>query len=95
MNLELKRTKDILKELGEKKSTDQILVGFAAESENLTENALKKFEKKNLDFICANNISVTGDDDTEILILGNGAEIKLNGSKFSVAHQILDIVLKK
>ena len=94
LNLELKRTKDILKELGEKKNRDQILIGFAAESENLKENALKKIKKKNLDFICANNLNVSGKDDTEILVLGEGKEIKLIGSKFSVAHQIIDIILK-
>lgn len=94
MNLELKRTKDILKELGEKKTSAQILIGFAAESENLKENALTKIKKKNLDFICANNLNVSGKDDTEILVLGEGKEIKLIGSKFSVAHQIIDLILK-
>ncbi len=93
--LELMRTTDILKELGEKKDDKQILVGFAAESENLKENALLKIKKKNLNFICANNINVSGKDDTEILILGEDIETKLSGNKFSVAHQILDNVLNK
>jgi phosphopantothenoylcysteine decarboxylase/phosphopantothenate--cysteine ligase len=95
LNLELRRTKDILKELGEIKNCKQILVGFAAESENLKQNALKKIKKKNLDFICANNLSVSGKNDTEILVLGDGMEVKLNGNKFSVAHQVLDITLNK
>ncbi len=93
LNLELKRTKDILAELGGKKTKDQILVGFAAESENIKENALNKIKKKNLDFICANNLNVSGKDDTEILVLDKGKEIKLNGNKFSVAHQIIDTIL--
>ncbi len=93
LNLELKRTKDILAELGGKKTKDQILVGFAAESENLKENALIKIKKKNLDFICANNLNVSGKDDTEILVLGKGSETKLIGSKFSVAHKIIDTIL--
>lgn len=95
LNLELKRTKDILKELGEKKTSDQILVGFAAESEDIKENALQKIKKKNLDFICANNLNVSGKDDTEILVLSKGTEIKLIGSKFSAAHQIIDVILKE
>ena len=95
LNLELKRTKDILKELGEKKDDKQILVGFAAESENLKENAMLKIKKKNLDFICANNLNVSGKNDTEILVLGDGTEVKLNGNKFSIAHQILDTMLNK
>ena len=95
LNLELRRTKDILKELGEKKTSNQILVGFAAESENLKENALKKIKKKNLDLVCANNLNVSGKENTEILVLGEGTEIKLIGNKFSVAHQIIDIILKE
>lgn len=94
LNLELKRTKDILEELGKRKNKDQVLVGFAAESEDIKKNALQKIEKKNLDFICANNLNVSGKDDTEILVLGEGTEIKLIGNKFSVAHQIIDIILK-
>ena len=95
LNLELRRTKDILKELGEKKTSNQILIGFAAESENLKENALLKIKKKNLDFVCANNLNVSGKENTEILVLGEGTEIKLIGNKFSVAHQIIDIILKE
>lgn len=94
LNLELKRTKDILKELGEKKTSAQILIGFAAESEDIKKNALQKIKRKNLDFICANNLNVSGKDDTEILVLGEGTETKLIGNKFSVAHQIIDIILK-
>ena len=50
------RDRDILFELGKNKK-NQILVGFAAESQNLIENAVKKLDKKNLDFIVANDIS--------------------------------------
>ncbi|WP_100404528.1 bifunctional phosphopantothenoylcysteine decarboxylase/phosphopantothenate--cysteine ligase CoaBC [Bacillus solitudinis] len=57
--IEMERTIDILKTLGEKKNK-QILVGFAAESEHLERYALEKLEKKNLDLIVANNISVEG-----------------------------------
>lgn len=57
MNLELKKTKDILKYLGGMKE-DKILVGFAAESTNMEEFAKEKLKKKNLDFIVANNITM-------------------------------------
>lgn len=57
MNLELKKTKDILKYLGGIKE-DKILVGFAAESTNVEEFAKEKLKKKNLDFIVANNITM-------------------------------------
>ncbi|MDP8269212.1 MAG: bifunctional phosphopantothenoylcysteine decarboxylase/phosphopantothenate--cysteine ligase CoaBC [Candidatus Tenebribacter davisii] len=93
LNLELKRTKDILKELGEKKVKGQILVGFAAESENIKENALQKLTKKNLNYICANNLKVSGKDDTEIIVLSNSIETKISGDKFYAAHQILNAIL--
>jgi phosphopantothenoylcysteine decarboxylase/phosphopantothenate--cysteine ligase len=57
--LALTKTTDILSELGRKKE-HQVLVGFAAESENLWENAKKKLEAKSLDLIIANDISESG-----------------------------------
>ena len=57
--LELVRNPDILRELGKNKG-ERVLVGFAAETENLVENALSKYKKKNLDFIVANDITKEG-----------------------------------
>jgi len=59
LSLELEKTQDILKTLGEKKST-QILVGFALETNDEKQNALKKLEKKNLDFIVLNSLKDKG-----------------------------------
>jgi phosphopantothenoylcysteine decarboxylase/phosphopantothenate--cysteine ligase len=59
-SLDLKRTKDILKHLGDKKSKDQILVGFALETNNERENALSKLEKKNIDLIVLNSLNEEG-----------------------------------
>ncbi|MEB6548138.1 bifunctional phosphopantothenoylcysteine decarboxylase/phosphopantothenate--cysteine ligase CoaBC [Heyndrickxia sporothermodurans] len=56
---ELERTKDILKELGQKKDKP-FLVGFAAETENVDENAWGKLERKNADIIVANDVSKQG-----------------------------------
>lgn len=78
LNLTFIRDNDILKKLGELK-TNQILVGFAAESHNLLENARFKLEQKNLDFIVANDI--TGDDigfasdENKVLIINKKGEI--------------------
>ncbi|WP_068672445.1 bifunctional phosphopantothenoylcysteine decarboxylase/phosphopantothenate--cysteine ligase CoaBC [Oceanobacillus sp. Castelsardo] len=58
-NIEMERTKDILKSLGEKK-TNQFLVGFAAETNNPLEYGLDKLEKKNLDAIVINNVAEEG-----------------------------------
>lgn len=55
LNIEMERTQDILADLGEQKQ-HQLLVGFAAESENMEANALEKLQKKNLDLVVANHI---------------------------------------
>ncbi|MDP4551177.1 bifunctional phosphopantothenoylcysteine decarboxylase/phosphopantothenate--cysteine ligase CoaBC [Alkalihalobacillus macyae] len=97
MAIEMERTKDILWTLGQMK-TNQILVGFAAESERLDEYAKKKLEKKNLDLICANNIKAEGagfDKDTNVMTLmrrdGERVELPLQ-SKHEAANRILDEV---
>lgn len=94
------RDNDILKILGENKK-HQILVGFAAESNNVVENAKQKITKKNLDFIVANDItsSDTGfaSDDNKVIILSkDGEEIYLDKmSKRKVASKIFDTILRK
>ena len=98
--LELTRDNDILKELGSLKNK-QILVGFAAESQNLKENALGKLEKKNLDYVVANDItsSDTGfaSEDNKVIILSKDKEeINLDKmSKEKIAENLFDIILKK
>ena len=67
------RNKDILLELGKIKK-DKILVGFAAESENLIENAKEKKKKKNLDMIVVNSVDNFGTDDNTITLLGKDFE---------------------
>lgn len=99
-NLCLTRDNDILKSLGEIK-TNQILVGFAAESNNVVENAEKKLRKKNLDFIVANDITSSdtgfGSDYNKVIILSkNNEKIELKKmSKKEVASNIFDMILEK
>lgn len=100
LNLCFTRDNDILKSLGEMK-THQILVGFAAESNNILENANKKLKNKNLDFIVANDItsSDTGfaSEDNKVIILSkNDEKIELEKmSKKEVASNIFDMILEK
>jgi phosphopantothenoylcysteine decarboxylase/phosphopantothenate--cysteine ligase len=61
MSLSLVGTQDILKELGARKKHGQVLVGFAAETENTEENAIKKLRQKNLDMIALNDVSRQGE----------------------------------
>ena len=60
LSVELKPTADILAELGKQKRDDQILIGFALETENETENAFSKLHKKNLDLIVLNSLRDKG-----------------------------------
>lgn len=87
---------DILAEMGKNKK-DQILIGFAAETENLLENAKKKRIRKNADYIIANDVSKEGagfNVDTNIVtILSKDGEIPLEKmSKLDVADHILDLL---
>jgi len=59
-NLELVKTVDVLKSLGKMKKSNQILVGFALETQNEVANAQGKLEKKNLDFIVLNSMNDKG-----------------------------------
>ncbi|WP_411170488.1 bifunctional phosphopantothenoylcysteine decarboxylase/phosphopantothenate--cysteine ligase CoaBC [Clostridium sp. MB05] len=100
LTLTFVRDNDILKILGEKKN-NQILVGFAAESNNIVENAKKKLEKKNLDYIVANDITSAdtgfGSDDNKVIIISKGGEeIYLDKmSKKEVALKIFETILGK
>lgn len=93
--LELERTKDILLELGKMKK-NHVLVGFAAETDNVEEYAKKKLQAKNTDMIVANNVTAEGagfGSDTNIVTIykrvGPKIELPLL-SKREVAQRIID-----
>lgn len=99
-SISLKRTKDILKSLGETKRDSQFLCGFSMETENVLENSKKKLESKNADMICANSLRRDGagfGTDTNIItvITKNGAEELPMMSKFDAANVILDRITGK
>lgn len=94
-SIALKRTKDILKYLGEHKKPSQFLCGFSMETENLIENSRIKLEKKNLDMIAANNLKVSGagfgvDTNVVTLIRKDGIKELPRMGKEEVAAAILD-----
>lgn len=97
--LELEPTPDILAELGRTKS-NQILVGFAAETENVSASARNKLTRKNADMIVANDVTQAGagfDTDTNVvtLFLRDNREIALpKMTKAEVAEKILDQALE-
>lgn len=98
MTLEMEKNPDILASLGRLKQ-QQLLVGFAAETENLEEYARAKLQAKNLDILVANNVSAPGagfNVDTNIVTIyqRNGTVESLPlMSKEKVAHHILDLVV--
>lgn len=98
--LEFERDNDILNLLGKEKR-NQILVGFAAESSNVLNNAKDKLKRKNLDYIVANDISSkdTGfaSDNNKVIILDNkGEELYLDTmSKRAVAKHLFDLINKR
>ena len=92
--IELVRNPDILFEMGKKKK-NQFLVGFAAETNDIKENALKKLEKKNLDIIVANNANVMGQNQNTVeLIKKDKSSIEFNQkNKMELAYDILSEVI--
>lgn len=98
MSIELERTDDILKYLGEHKREGQFLCGFSMETQNMISNSRAKLEKKNLDMIAANNLKVEGagfKTDTNVLtLITQNEEVSLDRmSKEDAAGVILDRIL--
>ena len=98
MSIPLKRTRDILKYLGENRVPGQVICGFSMETQNMVENSREKLVKKNVDMICANNLKVPGAGfgvDTNILtLITRDAVTELpKMSKEEAANAILDQAL--
>ena len=94
--LELERTEDILASLGKNRMPEQLLVGFAAETDHLKEHALDKLKRKNLDWIAANSADESFGRETNRVILfhRSGKSIPLPpGPKTEVARAMLEVIL--
>lgn len=101
LTLGLESNPDIARELSARKTAAQLLVGFAAETDDVLDNALKKIERKGLDMIVANDVSADdagfATDTNRVWIVrapahGGGDPEQLDGSKLDVASGILDRV---
>ena len=95
LSIPLRRTRDILKHLGEHRRPGQVLCGFSMETRDMVENSRAKLEKKNVDMICANDLKVAGagfgtDTNVMTLITRAGEEELPLMSKEAVASCILD-----
>ena len=97
-SIELERTDDILKYLGQHKKDSQFLCGFSMETKNMIGNSRAKLEKKNLDMVAANNLKVEGagfQGDTNVLtLITQDEEVSLPlMSKEDAALKILDKII--
>lgn len=97
LTLVLERTEDILKTLGQNKKAGQILAGFAAETDDILANAQSKLERKNLDFIIANDVSSNskggfGVDNNAVTIIDRSGHQEI----FALCHkkELADKILK-
>ena len=98
VSIELERTDDILKYLGQHKKNGQFLCGFSMETKDMIGNSRAKLEKKNLDMVAANNLKVEGagfQGDTNVLtLITQDEEVSLPlMSKEDAAGKILDKIL--
>jgi len=99
MSIELDRTQDILKYMGEHRREGQFYCGFSMETQNMLENSRVKLDKKNIDMVVANNLKVAGSgfgtDTNVVTMISKQEEIELELlTKEEVAHKILDEILK-
>ncbi|MBR1737383.1 MAG: bifunctional phosphopantothenoylcysteine decarboxylase/phosphopantothenate--cysteine ligase CoaBC [Firmicutes bacterium] len=100
MSINLTRTDDILKYLGENKKENQFVCGFSMETQNLLENSKKKLISKNIDMIVANDLNTEGagfgtDTNVVTLITKNSIANLPKLSKSELSHKILDFALVK
>jgi phosphopantothenoylcysteine decarboxylase / phosphopantothenate---cysteine ligase len=99
LSLELEPTPDILAEVGKNKK-DKLLIGFAAETQNLIEEGRRKLETKNCDMVVANlvnieNVGFEADENEVVLVMRTGDIVPLQrAAKKTVAHKIFDEALK-
>ena len=99
LTLELEPTADILAELGAHRFEKQILIGFAAETENVIENARGKLAAKHIDAIVVNDVSKPGigfnsDRNAVTIITAEDSLQVAESSKFDVAQRVLDTVVR-
>lgn len=101
MTLDLIRNPDILETVGQTKQKDQVMIGFAAETNDLIMNAQKKIKAKNLDMIVANDVSkktigFNSDNNQVTFLFANGDQIKTDvQSKQQIANRLVRLIADK
>ncbi|MDD3437585.1 MAG: bifunctional phosphopantothenoylcysteine decarboxylase/phosphopantothenate--cysteine ligase CoaBC [Candidatus Gastranaerophilales bacterium] len=99
ISISLVKTPDILKEISQKKSKNQLVIGFCAESENVVENAKEKIKKKGCDYLIANDISRSdigfSSNYNEVYIINKSLNVTKieKATKTQVAKEIFEVIL--
>lgn len=99
LRLELERTTDILSQLGQVRDDEQVLVGFAAETEDLLANAQQKLKEKQADLIVANDVSASdigfASDDNQVTLISEQGQKKIKkANKLKIAIQIFNEIMQ-
>ena len=101
MTLELVKTRDILGDVAVHVQRPRLVVGFAAETDDVKTYAREKLERKQLDLICANRVGVAGSgfesDDNTLLVLGPGGFDRAlgPGAKTDIARQLIELIAER
>lgn len=99
LTLSLVQNPDIAAEVGTNKRADQLLIGFAAETDDLVKNARAKMERKGLDLMVANDVTAPGSgfgfDTNTIRLISRNDEVQFSGSKEEVADSVWETVALK
>lgn len=94
LTLNLVKNPDILAYIGKVKASDQVLVGFALEAENMLDNAKEKLTRKNLDLIVANSPDAIGSNNNKVVLIDKeSTEDNFSGTKEDVARKIINRVV--
>ena len=91
LSLDLVQNPDIAMEIGKQKREDQILVGFALETNNPLDNAIAKMKRKNMDRVIVNGVRALGADINDVVMIRrNGSHVSIDGSKEDIANGLWD-----
>ena len=91
ISIDFVQNPDIAFEIGRLKREDQILIGFALETNDMIDNAISKMKRKNMDGIIVNNVSALGSDEAAVMLIRrNESQVSFAGSKEDIANGLWD-----
>lgn len=95
LEMKLQRTPDILKEISKQKRSNQILVGFALETEQLIDNAKQKLKEKNIDLIVANDIKAFNSDESQVFLISKDSKALTKSIEKQSKREIAKLIINE